>query len=689
MPGRAPFEGSVQAGGIPEPTTPEELEEVQRLLAANKPWPAFLRAGMRARGEWNDCPESVREALEWMATAAVGLLDLASVGPLTPACKAFTALVEAAGGATEAADNLAELVLRCSFLVGVFIEHGKHVGDLAPVARPLDEFVSTTSDLAKRAKVLASRSGCAALLCHKKDVKTVAGFEHKLTRIWADIQGLSILDTRMILSRLEQTLRSRPAPVMADIPAAALTLPSSHVERADLLSGIVSRLTANDVAGAPYDLTRIVSEDARPRLVVLDDVWEREIVDTLQATGLQLLVTKRRTSVVAVEGGRTDVGNMNRREAREVLKKKSGAVALPESEADQVAEACGWHALTLAIAGSLRSVTDSPNSPSAWQKLHSEIKHKRTTARGLRMNADGSDDPTKQSLFRVLDLSLDSLGEDEQHLFLSLVVLARGVLAPTPMLASIWQKDHRGARKEAEFLVGNSLLQEVDGSFRLHDLLLDFITNKCQGEDILVEEAVARQTQYLGNLAVLRGYIEEGEFREGFYSLIGLWRKLFELCGNKQLEVDVYNANLEQLGEDQTEYASWTFWAVGQLFEFQVPSAYREISTIFLQREGKYDDAKLLYERSLAIREKVLGPDHPDVASILNNVALLLKSQGNYDDAKPLYERSLAIRERVLGPDHPDVASILNNVALLLESQGKYDDAKPLYECSFAIREKA
>lgn len=56
------------------------------------------------------------------------------------------------------------------------------------------------------------------------------------------------------------------------------------------------------------------------------------------------------------------------------------------------------------------------------------------------MEVDSDDDPTKRSLFPVLDLSLESLGGGEQHLFLSLVVLARGVLAPASMLASIWQK---------------------------------------------------------------------------------------------------------------------------------------------------------------------------------------------------------------------------------------------------------
>jgi tetratricopeptide (TPR) repeat protein len=45
-----------------------------------------------------------------------------------------------------------------------------------------------------------------------------------------------------------------------------------------------------------------------------------------------------------------------------------------------------------------------------------------------------------------------------------------------------------------------------------------------------------------------------------------------------------------------------------------------------------------LYKRSLAILEKALGPDHPNVATALNNLALLYKNQGRYADAEPLYK---------------------------------------------------
>ena len=48
----------------------------------------------------------------------------------------------------------------------------------------------------------------------------------------------------------------------------------------------------------------------------------------------------------------------------------------------------------------------------------------------------------------------------------------------------------------------------------------------------------------------------------------------------------------------------------------------------------------------------------------------LLQAQGDLAGARPLFERALAIREKVLGPEHPDTATSLNNLASLLQAQG-------------------
>jgi hypothetical protein len=42
----------------------------------------------------------------------------------------------------------------------------------------------------------------------------------------------------------------------------------------------------------------------------------------------------------------------------------------------------------------------------------------------------------------------------------------------------------------------------------------------------------------------------------------------------------------------------------------------------------------LLYKRSLATREKVLGPDHRDVGASLNHMAAPYQSRGRYDEAE-------------------------------------------------------
>ena len=52
---------------------------------------------------------------------------------------------------------------------------------------------------------------------------------------------------------------------------------------------------------------------------------------------------------------------------------------------------------------------------------------------------------------------------------------------------------------------------------------------------------------------------------------------------------------------------------------------------------------------------------------------------GRYGEAEPQIKRSLAIREKVLGSDHPDVARSLNNLADVQQHLGFYEDALDRY----------
>jgi tetratricopeptide (TPR) repeat protein len=103
-----------------------------------------------------------------------------------------------------------------------------------------------------------------------------------------------------------------------------------------------------------------------------------------------------------------------------------------------------------------------------------------------------------------------------------------------------------------------------------------------------------------------------------------------------------------------------------------------------------YAEARPLYERALAIRLRVLGPEHPDTAMSLDKLARLLQDQGDLEGACPMFERALTIREKSLGPEHSDTATsrARYNLARLLLANGNAAAALPFSEDALAAHEK-
>jgi tetratricopeptide (TPR) repeat protein len=91
----------------------------------------------------------------------------------------------------------------------------------------------------------------------------------------------------------------------------------------------------------------------------------------------------------------------------------------------------------------------------------------------------------------------------------------------------------------------------------------------------------------------------------------------------------------------------------------------------------------------LNVGERTLGPSHPEVAKVLNNLAALYSLQHRYSEAEPLYQRALAIREETLGPDHPDLASTLNGYAQLLRKIKRKSEASAMQARAKEILAKA
>jgi signal transduction histidine kinase len=78
--------------------------------------------------------------------------------------------------------------------------------------------------------------------------------------------------------------------------------------------------------------------------------------------------------------------------------------------------------------------------------------------------------------------------------------------------------------------------------------------------------------------------------------------------------------------------------------------------------------------RALAIDEASYGPEHPDVARDLNNLAQLLKATNRLAEAEPLSRRMLEIFVRFTATtshEHPQLRAAIGNYSGLLKEMGE------------------
>ena len=194
-----------------------------------------------------------------------------------------------------------------------------------------------------------------------------------------------------------------------------------------------------------------------------------------------------------------------------------------------------------------------------------------------------------------------------------------------------------------------------------------------------------RSSLYTTNPYVVRHFVQ---VFNGFFEATESSEKVSLNLNNYKKALPIYQRALEiyeqALGMQHPSVAETLNNLAGL---YQQMGDYEKALPLY-QKIGDYENALPLYQRALDIREKVLGPQHLDVAETLNNLAGLYESMRDYENALPLYQRALDIREKVLGPQHLDVAETLNNLAGLYESMRDYENALPLYQRALDIREK-
>jgi non-specific serine/threonine protein kinase/serine/threonine-protein kinase len=103
---------------------------------------------------------------------------------------------------------------------------------------------------------------------------------------------------------------------------------------------------------------------------------------------------------------------------------------------------------------------------------------------------------------------------------------------------------------------------------------------------------------------------------------------------------------------------------------------------------GLYDAARAQLERAVATRQRLLGPNHPDVGESELALGGAIAMHGDLEIAEGHYNRALAITEKAFGPDSPRTGSMIAGLAALRLRQRRLPEAESLYKRALAIAER-
>jgi tetratricopeptide (TPR) repeat protein len=398
-----------------------------------------------------------------------------------------------------------------------------------------------------------------------------------------------------------------------------------------------------------------------PRLLIFDNCEEEALLEAWRPPGggCRVLVTSRRAQWAPTLGVTVlALDLLPRPDSVELLRGYRPDRPPGDQGLDAIANELGDLPLALHLAGSYLRAYRSRVSLSDYldELLRPEvIEHASMLGRGL----DRTPSPTGhvQCLAQTFALGLARLDRDQEvdrvaiALLARLACLAPGEPVPTFLLDLTVQGVDPLLHTDGQRRLGDlGLVQAGEGWLRLHRLLVHFVRR----EDLDPQAQAAVDDALIAcRQAASNGYLMGP-------ALVAVVPHLVDVAASAGEESDDLGRGARLC--DATGSA--------------------------LQHAGDLGAARPWYERALGVRERVLGPDHPDTAASLNNLAILLRAQGELAAARPLFERALEINERVLGPDHPATALCLNNLARLLQDQGELAAARPLFERALQLRER-
>jgi tetratricopeptide (TPR) repeat protein len=116
-------------------------------------------------------------------------------------------------------------------------------------------------------------------------------------------------------------------------------------------------------------------------------------------------------------------------------------------------------------------------------------------------------------------------------------------------------------------------------------------------------------------------------------------------------------------------------------------STYLNLGAVYSSRD-RHDDAGKLFAKAARILTAAMGPEHAHVLMARANMAETLRLQGHLEEAIAEQRDILAIRERTLRADHPEVAKASMGLGYMLVDVKRYPEAEAAVTRALEIYER-
>ncbi|CAF0813537.1 unnamed protein product [Adineta steineri] len=215
----------------------------------------------------------------------------------------------------------------------------------------------------------------------------------------------------------------------------------------------------------------------------------------------------------------------------------------------------------------------------------------------------------------------------------------------------------------SDFEEEEEVLFSMHSVFRIQDI------KQMDGNNRLYEVNLTLTADNDPELNKLTDYIRQESYpdEEGWYRLGSV---LIKMSQSNKAE-DIYQVLLDQTNDDKDK----------------VP-IYHRLGAMKHNQE-KHQEALAFYEKSIAIKNKTLPPNHPDLATSYHNIGNVHDNIGNYQKALLLHEKVLEIWQQSLPPNHPNLAKSYNNIGNVHINMGIYPEALLSHEKALEIRQQS